>query len=67
MGGVLVVVVLVLVVKWRLGHRARRRSEAEFRQLAHRPMTAEDARFPADRRPERGVAGWLGNRNRLKW
>jgi hypothetical protein len=44
-----VAVVVLVVVRWRLAHHARRRSEAEARQVTHRPLGEFDARFPADR------------------
>lgn len=51
---VVLMVVVALVVRWRLGHRRRRRSEAQVRQLAHRPLAEFDARFPAERGARRG-------------
>lgn len=40
---------VVVVVRWRMGHGERRRSEAAARQTTHRPLGEFDARFPMDR------------------
>lgn len=46
----LVAIVFVGVLRWRLGHAARRKSEAIQRQQSLRPLGEWEARFPADRR-----------------
>jgi len=60
---VIAAIIFILVVKWRMGHQARRRSEAEARQLMHRPLGEFDARFPADRL-ERSAFKRRGRRRR---
>jgi hypothetical protein len=60
---VVLAIVFILVVKWRVGHQSRRRSEAEGRQLMHRPLGEFDARFPADRL-ERSAFKRRGRRRR---
>lgn len=59
---VAVLVVSVLVVLWRIGHRRRRRLEAAALRVQWRPLSEFDARFPAERtvRSLRGKRRGLG-------
>lgn len=63
-GVVVVALVLLVVIRWRMEHRRRRSEEAEARQLAWRPVSEFDARFPADRRRVRHSR--LGRRRTLR-
>lgn len=52
-GLIFVLVLVVLVVRWRIRHVGRRRVELGAAQAARRPLSDFDARFPADRRQGR--------------
>ena len=57
MAVVIVLLLIVLVIRWRVMRAHHRTLEQESFQLQHRPLSEFDARFPADRRRGSGLGG----------